>query len=310
MSTPMKITNIDVTLRDGGYRNGFKFRQDYAKTHVQKMEQCGVEYAEIGYRNGSFKPINDIGLTGITPDSYITEIRGAVSTNCLCVMVHTKNIVSEEIIRMHQLGVNMLRFCWDNNRIELTRDYVRLAKSLGMTVCVNLTRISHQPTKQLLANAEIVRDFGADVLYLADSNGSLTPTRVWEMVNLVRGYTGMPIGFHAHDNLGLAMSNSIAAVKAGATFIDGSLRGMGKGAGNLKLELWLAFLRCGHGISDYDQGPLLDQVQKLEQADIRSRPIQPLDDLVLGLFDLTVEDKERIVANATSMSQIFLNAAA
>jgi 4-hydroxy 2-oxovalerate aldolase len=179
-----------------------------------------------------------------------------------------------------------------------------------MTVCVDLTRVSHQPTKLLLANAEIVRDSGADVLYLADSNGSLTPTRVWDMVNLVRGYTGMPIGFHAHDNLGLAMSNSIAAVKAGATFIDGSLRGMGKGAGNLKLELWLAFLRCGHGIADYDHGPLLDQVERLENIDIRSRPIQPLDDLVLGLFDLTVEDKDRIVADATSMSQIFLNAAA
>jgi 4-hydroxy 2-oxovalerate aldolase len=310
MAAAHKVINIDVTLRDGGYRNGFKFDEQYAKAHVRSMEQCGVEYAEIGYRNGSFKPINGIGLTGMTPDSYITEIRSAVTSNCICVMAHPKNILGEEIVRMHKLGVDMLRFCWDANRVELTGDYVRLAKSLGMTVCVNLTRVSHQPTKLLLANAERVRDFGADVLYLADSNGSLTPTRVWEMVNLVRGYADMPIGFHAHDNLGLAMANSIAAIKAGATYIDGSLRGMGKGAGNLKLELWLAFLRCGHGVADYDHASMLDQVEVLEKADGCSHPIQPLDDLVLGLFDLTVEDKDRIIANAESIGQVFTNAAA
>ncbi len=310
MTIETKITNIDVTLRDGGYRIGFKFNEEYAKAHVRAMEQSGVEYIEIGYRNGSFKPINGIGLTGITPDSYISDIRSAVLSDCLCVMVHTKNIIADDIVRMHHLGVNMLRFCWDNSRIDLTCDYVRLAKSLGMKVCVNLTRVSHQPTKLLLANSELVRDFGADVLYIADSNGALTPARVWEMVNLVRGYVGMPIGFHAHDNLGLAMANSIAAVKAGATFIDGSLRGMGKGAGNLKLELWLAFLQCGRGVVDYDHASMLNQVEQLEKMDSRSRPIQPLDDLVLGLFDLTVEDKDRIVANAESIGQVFLNAAA
>lgn len=310
MSHDHKIVNIDVTLRDGGYRNRFKFDLNYARTHVQQMEKSGVEWVEIGYRNGSFKPISNIGMTGMTSDPYIAAMRAAAATGCLCVMAHPKNISAEDIERMHGLGVNMLRFCMDNQRIELTRDYARLAKSLGMTVCVNLTRVSQQPLKQMLSRAEAVREAGADVLYLADSNGSLTPGRVENLVKVVREVTGMAIGFHAHDNLGLAMSNSIAAVEGGATYIDSSLRGMGKGAGNLKLELWLSYLRCGHGIKSYNHAPLLDQVAHLEQADTQSKPVQPLDDLVLGLFDLTVEDKERIVADTTSISQVFLNAAA
>lgn len=162
----------------------------------------------------------------------------------------------------------------------------------------------------MAGQAERAVEAGADVIYLADSNGSMTPDRTARLVTTIHSVGQCHVGFHAHDNLGLAMSNSIAAVEAGASFIDSSLRGMGKGAGNLKLELWLGFLRRAHGVAGYEYAPLLDQVDHLEKTDSHARPAQPLDDLILGLFDLNVEHRARLHENAVRASDMLTNAAA
>lgn len=306
----MKISNIDVTLRDGGYRNLFSFSENYAKQHVQMMDQAGVEWIEIGYRNGSFKPIDNIGQTGLSPDAYIRSLREVAQRPYICVMAHPKNIPEQDLAHMRTLGVDMLRFCADQQNMARTLDYVREAKQLGYTVCFNLTRISQHSVKMMARQAEQAVEAGADVIYLADSNGSMTPERVERLVTTIHSVGQCEVGFHAHDNVGLAMSNSIAALNAGASFIDSSLRGMGKGAGNLKLELWLGFLRRERGVSQYDYAPLLDQVDHLEKTDSQARPAQPLDDLILGLFDLNVEQRERLHSNARRVSDMLANAEA
>jgi len=306
----MNISNIDVTLRDGGYRNQFSFSEDYAKLHVQMMVKAGVEWIEIGYRNGSFKPIVGIGETGLSPDHYIQTLRAVTDHPGICVMLHPKNVAEHELSHMRKLGVDMLRFCADQQKFPLTLDYVRAAKALGYTVCVNLTRISQMRPRDLTHQAEKVADAGADVVYLADSNGSMTPERVKRLFTTIQDVSQCKVGFHAHDNLGLAMSNSIAALNAGASFIDSSLRGMGKGAGNLKLELWLAFLRRERAIEKYNYAALLDQVDILENTDQRARPTQPLDDLIMGLYDLSVDHRERLHANANRVSDMLANAVA
>ncbi|MFG0320896.1 nucleoid-structuring protein H-NS [Pseudomonas sp. zjy_15] len=303
-----EVQILDVTLRDGGYRNDFKFTLEYAQQHIQQMVESGVDWVEIGYRNGSFKTIGDIGITGLSEDSYISALRDSVSKPCLCVMAHPKNIAKNDIGHLRRLGVNMLRFCMDIQRAEVTSDYIKEAKAQGMTVCLNLTRLSKQPLQQLVAHASLASEAGADVLYLADSNGSLTPSRVGNLVRLIRETSGLELGFHAHDNLGLATANSIAAIDAGATFIDASLRGMGKGAGNLKLESWLIYLRLAYKADKYNCRSLLEQVEILEGIEALARPVQPLDDLILGMFDLTIDDKARITASANNIGEVYANA--
>ena len=306
----MKVSNIDVTLRDGGYRNLFSFSDDYAMEHVLAMDKVGVEWIEIGYRNGSFKPIDNIGRTGISPDDYIRAVRSFVKRECICVMVHPRNVTLEDLAHMRRLGVDMLRFCADQADLPKTFEYVRVAKKLGFTVCFNLTRISRLDTRSMTHDAVVAAEAGADVVYLADSNGSMTPDRVEQLVSTIRNICDCQIGFHAHDNIGLAMSNSIAALNAGATFMDSSLRGMGKGAGNLKLELWSGFLRREFNVTQYDCAALLDQVDKLEKTDLHARPSQPLDDLILGMLDLSVDHREKLHKNAKSVSDMLFNAEA
>ncbi|MEQ1976906.1 3-hydroxy-3-methylglutaryl-CoA lyase, partial [Xenorhabdus sp. SGI240] len=103
------VNNIDVTLRDGGYLNNFNFTKEYAINHVKTLLKGGVEWFEIGYRNGSFKPIPNIGLTGISPDSYISDIHQMVPKAKLVVIAHPHNINVHDIHAMKANGISLLR---------------------------------------------------------------------------------------------------------------------------------------------------------------------------------------------------------
>jgi 4-hydroxy 2-oxovalerate aldolase len=115
-------------------------------------------------------------------------------------------------------------------------------KSLGYRVAVNLMQASEKSPDELRDAAELMKASDADMLYLADSFGSLTPTAVRPRVEAIASAFGRQIGFHAHDNLGLALANTLAAIEAGATIVDSSVRGMGRGAGNTRTEQLLAAL--------------------------------------------------------------------
>ncbi|SER84416.1 4-hydroxy 2-oxovalerate aldolase [Streptomyces sp. yr375] len=301
------VTNLDVTLRDGGYRNNFGFSLEYALHHARESVAAGVEWVEIGYRKGSFQPKPDLGLTGTGADDYIRAVAEVVPPERICMILHPKNIVDDDLTQMFEAGVRLVRFCLPSGTPEPGLAMLRKAADIGFTTTVNITRVSQLDRKRLVALSGLSEDAGADVIYLADSNGSLLPDEVSRLVTLVRSVTGSAIGLHAHNNLGLALANAIAAVEAGATWIDSSVLGMGKGPGNLITEQWLAYLaRTGrttapHGqggsYGSYDLGRVLTLAHRMESEIPEARPSLPLPDLVLGHFDLSVEERAKLPAD-------------
>ncbi|USA55383.1 hypothetical protein NDN13_09430 [Acinetobacter sp. C32I] len=289
------INNIDVTLRDGGYQNNFSFTAEYAITHVEAMVKAGVEYVEIGYRNGSFKPIPNIGLTGISPNKYIEKIHTNVPEAKLVIIAHPHNISESDIYDMKSAGVDTIRLCIKSDNTKPTLTLCELAKKVGLNVCINVTRVSQVPTLSIIEMAQLCELSGADVLYLADSNGSLLPHDIANMTKVLMHTSKISVGFHPHDNLGLAMSNSIQAVNAGATWIDSSLAGMGKGSGNLVLETWLPYLNsCKKHNSKYDLAPIFTQLNTLKSNNCFSESKRNLIDIMLGIGNLSVEHKTEI----------------
>ncbi|WP_286296850.1 hypothetical protein [Vibrio apostichopi] len=285
------INNIDVTLRDGGYQNNFNFSLQYAITHVKRVADSQIEWIEIGYRNGSFKPISNIGITGRGENEYIREIHNAVPHANLCMIAHAHNISYQDIDEMKEAGVGMLRLCLNASSAEATYDYVQYAKQRGFKVCVNATRVSQLSITSLVELAWKAEMAGADVFYLADSNGSMTPESVTSYVSTLNNTTNMQIGFHAHDNLSLAMSNSIAAYKAGARFIDSSLDGMGKGSGNLSLESWISYINNLNSDNRYILEYIFEQLEGLKSDQSFSSSEHCILDMILGMKNLSVEYK-------------------
>lgn len=288
------VTNLDVTLRDGGYRNNFDFSLDYALHHARESVEAGVEWVEIGYRNGSFQPRPGLGLTGVGTDDYIRAVAEVVPPERICMILHPKNIEDDDLTRMFEAGVRLVRFCLPSKTPEPGLAMLRKAADTGFTTTVNITRVSQLDRRRLVELAALSEDAGADVIYLADSNGSLLPDEVARLVTLVRSVTRSAIGLHAHNNLGLALANSIAAVDAGATWIDSSVLGMGKGPGNLITEQWLAYLGRAGRTDRYDLGRVLTLAHRMESEIAEAKPSLPLPDLVLGHFDLSVEERAKL----------------
>ncbi|CAM5250120.1 nucleoid-structuring protein H-NS [Streptomyces spiroverticillatus] len=288
------IVNLDVTLRDGGYRNNFDFPLDYALHHARESVAAGLEWVEIGYRNGSFTTKPGLGRTGVGADDYIRAVAEVVSPDRLCMILHPKNITEDDLPAMYGAGVRLVRFCLPSGAPETGLALLSRAAELGFTTTVNITRVSQLDRRRLVELAGMSADAGADVVYLADSNGSMLPDEVSQLVTLVRSVTDTAVGLHAHNNLGLALANAIAAVDAGATWIDSSILGMGKGPGNLVTEQWLAYLGRGTGGDTYDLGRILGLAHRMESEIEQATPSLPLPDLVLGHFDLSVEERAKL----------------
>ncbi|MFE7311630.1 hypothetical protein ACFU7T_00735 [Streptomyces sp. NPDC057555] len=288
------IVNLDVTLRDGGYRNNFDFPLEYALHHARESVAAGMEWVEVGYRNGSFRPKPGIGRTGVGSDDYIRAVAEVVSPDRLCMILHPKNLADDDLPRMYEAGIRLARFCLPAGAPEAGLAMLSKAVDLGFTTTVNITRVSQLDRRRLVELAAMSGDAGADVVYLADSNGSMLPSEVSQLVTLVRSVTDAAVGLHAHNNLGLALANAIAAVDAGATWIDSSVLGMGKGPGNLVTEQWLAYLGRGADNDAYDLGRILSLAHRMESEIEESTPSLPLPDLVLGHFDLSVEERAKL----------------
>jgi 4-hydroxy 2-oxovalerate aldolase len=288
------LVNIDVTLRDGGYRNGFGFDLDYARAHARLSVAAGFDWVEIAYRKGSFKPTPNLGLTGRGDDDYIAAIAEEVGPEHVGLILHPRNIDENDIPAMHRAGARLLRVCVAAGDPQPAFDAVRQAKDTGFTTCVNLTRVSQLPARKVVELAASAAEAGTDVVYLADSNGSMLPEQTSRLTTLVRSVSDAEVGLHAHNNLGLAMSNAMAAIDAGASWMDSSVLGMGKGPGNLVAEQWIAYLARTSGAT-YDLGTVLHLADLLGRTVPESAPALPLPDLVLGHFDLSVEMRGSIV---------------
>ncbi|MFZ4842494.1 hypothetical protein [Mycetocola saprophilus] len=291
------LTNIDVTLRDGGYRNGFDFDLDYAKTHAKLSVKAGFDWVEIAYLKGSFNPALSTGLTGRGDLSFISEMASTVTPEHVGIILHPKNVTEHELSEAYDAGARLARICVSGEEIGLPSMYVTLARRLGFVVTVNFTRVSRYPPRTLAMNAYALSKAGAQVIYLADSNGALTPREVTRIVGLVEQVGSVPVGFHAHNHLGLAMANAIAAVDAGATWIDASVQGMGKGAGNLVAEQWLTHCEREDLVSSVDLAALMDVSVALRESVIESAPLVPEVDILLGRFDLSMDERAKMTGD-------------
>ena len=288
------IKTIDVTLRDGGYRNNFHFKSGDINNIVASLTKTCIDYIEVGYRNGSFKPIPNIGVTGSSNNQYLQLVKNSHPKARLGVIYHPRNIKEQDIDDMFNIGISLLRCCFDANNIDYSLRLIEKAKQLKMVSCVNFTRVSQLPKNKLLENANLAVQAGADVVYLADSNGSLVPQEVTNLINILKDSINAEIGFHAHNNLNLAIANAIAAIGSGATFIDSSLRGMGKGAGNLQTEFWLTYLLKTRMNQNYNLGAILESVEYLTNNMHCSNPDISLIDVMSGSLDLSIEEKAKL----------------
>jgi len=239
------INIVENTLRDGSYAIDFQFDKNQTSQIAGGLNKLGFKYIEVGHGLGLGAYNNS--KTGISKEDDITYIRSAVEAapNAYIGAFFIPDIGTKEDISIAiDNGIKFIRIGSNVDTYQNTFEFVKHAKDAGLMVGVNLMKSygvkSYEFTK-------IVKDIDrwqlADVIYLVDSAGCMLPDEVFEYIDRTREKVATPIGFHGHNNLSFANANTIMALKAGATYLDTCIRGMGRSAGNAQTEIIIHLLQ-------------------------------------------------------------------
>ncbi|KTC97740.1 4-hydroxy-2-oxovalerate aldolase [Legionella erythra] len=277
---------LDVSLRDGGHRTNFHFSSDDLKAILTPLDHSGIEYIEVGYRNGSLHPIPGIGDAGLCPRSYLQLCQNLIQRARIAVMVHPENVARSDFVEMKACGVKLIRICVIRGGIQAACETLDRVKDTGLDVSVNFIHTSQYQESELDNVVAQAASHHPDMIYFADSNGSLMPARVSGIYKRYIPRYPIAFGYHAHDNLGLAQANTLAAIDAGVQYVDASLAGMGKGIGNLKTEFFAAYLHANQ-LTKYNLDDLLTASNYTRHALGIGQEAIEMDEFIRGIADLS-----------------------
>lgn len=233
-----KVAILDATLRDSGYAIHFQFSARDTRNLCQGLEKAGVTMIEVGHGLGLGASSVTNGVALETDEDYLGAAAAALTHARFGAFFIPGLGSKEDLAKAANLGMYFVRIGYEVTEIDVARPYVDFAKELGLEVWLN-------PMKSYAVSAS---EFGSiafraaswqsvDTLCLVDSAGCMLPDEVAAYVTSARQSCDLPLGFHGHNNLGMANANCLAAVGAGATCVDGTLRGMGRSAGNAQTEI-------------------------------------------------------------------------
>ena len=242
------IKVVDATLRDGGLVNDFYFTDDFVKALYQANIDAGVDYMEMGYR-ASKKVFDEskFGKWKFCSDDHIREIVGENDTDLkLAIMAdigrHDKNDFDEKV----NSPVDLVRVAAYIHQMPEAIDMVEDAAKKGYETSCNIMAISNSQEEDIKVALDMLGKTPVDVIYIVDSFGSLYPEQIARIADLYLNFAAKynkKIGIHAHNNQQLAFANTIEALSRGVSYLDATVSGMGRGAGNCYMELLSSFLR-------------------------------------------------------------------
>lgn len=239
---------LDCTLRDGGYYTNWDFSTPTVDSYIQAMNSLPIDYMEVGYRNN---PSRDyLGKFGYTPVSALRQIREICSKK-IAVMLNEKSTKPTDLpnLLMPIKGlVDMVRLAVDPKNIDRAIELSKSVKDLGFEVGFNVMYMSMWSEMDGFFPKLRAIDDTADLFCMVDSFGGISPKEVKRILTEVRQYINVPIGFHGHNNLQLGLINTLTAIDNDIDYVDATIMGMGRGAGNLEMELLLTYLNKHEGL--------------------------------------------------------------
>lgn len=262
----MKI--LDCTIRDGGYYTNWDFSDQLVDNYLKTFNDLPVEYLEVGYRA---KPVDGyLGKYFYCPVPVLRELK-AKSNKKLVIILNEKDVRAadaEELLWPIKQYVSMVRMAIDPKNFKRALVLANKVKELGFEVAFNVMYMSTWKEEKDFLELIPQVDGIVDYFYMVDSFGGVYPEDVKETIALVRSKTKVKLGFHGHNNLEMALANTLVAIQEGVAIVDATITGMGRGAGNLKTELLLTVLQSQNKLSfDYNAlTKVVDDFTKLQNA--------------------------------------------
>lgn len=258
------ILIIDSTLRDGSHAIRHQFGAKTIRDYAKGAEKAGVPILVVGHGNGLGASSLQLGLSKLSDIRMLTVARRSLNKTKLgAFLIPGFGTIKNDLDPAIKIGLDVLMVASHSSEANITRQHIEHGAGRGLNV-FGVLMMSHMlDARDLLIQARLMQSYGARGVILMDSAGAYLPEDVSKKVRVLVDSLKIDVGFHAHNNLGMTIANSLAAVKAGAKIIDATSRGLGAGAGNCQLEVVVAVLmRMGYKI-DLDLFQLMDNSEKI-----------------------------------------------
>jgi 4-hydroxy 2-oxovalerate aldolase len=241
-SNDLDIRITDSSLRDGSHAKRHQFTAEHVRSIVSALDAAGVPVIEVTHGDGLGGSSFNYGFSH-TPEQELIATAVATATRARIAFLMLPGLgVQDDIRAAEGNGASICRIATHCTEADIAVQHFGLARDLGLET-VGFLMMSHsQPPEALAAQARIMADAGCQCVYIVDSAGALVMEQAGDRVAALVAELGgdAQVGFHGHENLGLGVANSVLAVRAGATQIDGSTRRFGAGAGNTPVEAFVA----------------------------------------------------------------------
>lgn len=237
----MKI--LDCTLRDGGYYTNWDFDKELVRTYCKSMESLPIDYVEVGYRSIPLEGY--LGEYFYCPDFVMKGLKEMMPSKKLVIILNEKDIRAShvpELLKPCQDYIAMVRIAIDPVNFERAIELAKSIKIMGFEVAFNVMYMSEWKDDHSFLDLLEGLDKTIDYFYMVDSFGGVFQEDIKEIINLVKSKTNVNLGFHGHNNLEMALANTITAMNEDCEIVDATITGMGRGAGNLRTELLLTYL--------------------------------------------------------------------
>lgn len=270
---------LDTTLRDGSYVNNFSFSAEVTSRICSELDQSGIDFIEVGHGIGLCASDRGHGTAAATDAEYMQAAAHAVNSGKWGMFAIPGICDIDDLDQCFDFDIGFLRFGVPVEDFRQVFPFVEKARTHGVFTCVNFMKSYTQPPQIFERAARESTQAGADLIYLVDSAGNMTPSQVRTYCERI-GDLGF--GFHGHHNLGLAVANALIAFESGAEVVDCSLQGIGRGAGNTVLEQFVAILQRNSLLENVDLFRLLDLGESAIRPLLSSGGIDSLD-LISGI---------------------------
>lgn len=278
----MRPRILDCTLRDGSYAVNFQLTALDTSDICRGLEEAGIDLIEVGHGVGLGASKKGKGVAAETDEAYLAAAASAVKKakfGAFCI----PGIASLDDVDMAAAqGMSFIRIGTNVTEVESSQPFIERARKHGMYVAANFMKSYAMPPKQFADRAVLSEKYGAEVVYIVDSAGGMLAEDLEAYISAVQDATDVPLGFHGHNNLGLAVSHAVLAVQKGTEIIDTTLQGLGRSSGNVPTEVFAyVLLRLGIEIG-LDPLKLIDVGEEYVKPLIRAHGLDALD--IVGGF--------------------------
>jgi 4-hydroxy 2-oxovalerate aldolase len=274
----------DPTLRDGNHAIQHQMSEQQIVAYAAAADAAGIPIVEVGHGNGLGASSLQVGESRIDDARMLTIARKTLKQSKLGIhVIPGFATINKDLKQALDIGVDVVRVAAHCTEADITQRHINYVRERGREV-YGVLMMSHMAPKEVLAEEAYKMElYGAEAVIIMDSAGAYLPSDVRERIGELVNRLHIPVGFHAHNNLGMGIANSIAAVESGASILDGTARGFGAGAGNAQLEVLVAVLdKMGYS-TGIDLYKLLDAAEVAEKELVHEMPCIKTLSIISGL---------------------------